>query len=278
LSTRQASPPGRAGLALNHLLSRHSLIVGAALLALVLMAWAWLLSHPHAPMADMPAMPGRDMAGMEMGGMTMNADPWSFAYLATAFAMWSVMMVAMMLPSAAPMILLHARIDRSDSESRRLLHSLLFVAAYVALWTGFSALAAAAQALLLHNGLLSAATLALDQRVAASALLLLAAAYELTPAKHRCLKNCQSPLIFIHRYWKAGAAGAFSLGTRHGLYCVGCCWALMLLLFAGGVMNLAWIAPLTILAAIQKVAPPRWRLHRWTAALLLLLAGLLAIL
>lgn len=266
MSIRETAPTGQAALALHHLLSRNGLIVGGALLALVLMAWAWLLSQPHVPMAD--------MSGMDMPGMDMDAGPWSSTYLAAAFAMWSVMMVAMMLPSAAPMILLHARIDRAGSESLRLAHSLLFVAAYVAVWTGFSVVAAASQALLLDSGLLSATTLAFGPKAYVPALLLLAAAYELTPAKRRCLENCQSPLIFIHRYWKAGAAGAFSLGLRHGLYCVGCCWMLMLLLFAGGVMNLAWIAPLTILAAAQRAAPPRWRLHLWTAALLVLMAGL----
>jgi predicted metal-binding membrane protein len=275
LCIRKAPPPGQALTALLRLLSRNGIIIKAALLALALIAWAWLLFRLHAPMAKMPDMA---MAGMAMDGTAMGVDPWSSAYLTAAFAMWSIMMVAMMLPSAAPMILLHARIDRSESESARLLHSLLFITAYLAVWTGFSAIAVMAQALLLDTGFLSAATLAPNYRAAASTMLLLAAGYELTPAKHRCLENCQSPLIFIHRYWKGGAAGAFGIGLRHGLYCVGCCWALMLLLFAGGVMNIAWIAPLAILAAIQKTAPPQWRIHQWTAAFLLLLAAWLIIL
>jgi len=261
LSIREASPTGQAALALHHLLSRNGLIVGGALLALVLMAWAWLLSQPHVPMAD--------MSGMDMPGMDMDAGPWSSTYLAAAFAMWSVMMVAMMLPSAAPMILLHARIDRAGSESLRLAHSLLFVAAYVAVWTGFSVVAAASQALLLDSGLLSATTLAFGPKAYVPALLLLAAVYELTPAKRRCLENCQSPLIFIHRYWKAGAAGAFSLGLRHGLYCVGCCWMLMVLLFAFGLMNLLWIAALALLVLVEKVLPCGGRMSRITGVALM---------
>lgn len=270
MSIRQAPPPTGNALVLHHILSRNSLVVGGALLLLVIMAWTWLLSTPDASMADMTV---RQMADMPMDGMAMVADPFSPAYLIAAFAMWLIMMVAMMLPSAAPMILLHARIDRAPSQGARSLHSFMFVAAYLLIWAGFSAIATGAQALLLHSGYLSATTLSLGGGAAAAALLLLAALYELTPAKHRCLEHCQSPLIFIHRYGAAGASAAFRLGIRHGIYCLGCCWALMLLLFAGGVMNLAWIALFTILVAIQKMAPPHWRLDRWTAALLLL-AGL----
>lgn len=208
--------------------------------------------------------------------MMMPVDPWSGAYLATAFAMWAVMMVAMMIPSATPMILLHGHIDRSGSSNLRLLHSLLFVAAYLAVWTGIAAAIAIAQALLIGVGLLSAQSLTLGDRAIAVALLLLAATYELTPVKARCLEQCQSPSLFLPRYWKPGAAGAFGLGVRHGLYCVACCWALMLLLFVGGVMNLAWVALLGGLAAVEKMAPPRWSLHRWIAGLLMIGALLLA--
>ncbi|HEX7877113.1 MAG TPA: DUF2182 domain-containing protein [Sphingobium sp.] len=265
-----------ATVALHHVLSRNSLIVGLALLLLAAFAWGWLWFAPGGGQAT-GDMAGMDMAGMDMGAMAMPADPWTTAYLMTAFAMWSIMMVAMMAPSAAPMILLHARIDRSESEAARLFHSALFIAAYLLVWTAFAAAAVGAQALLLDGGLLSAATLSIGSPAIIAAMLLLAAAYELTPAKGRCLENCQSPLIFIHRHWKPGADGAFRLGIRHGLYCVGCCWALMLLLFVGGVMNLAWIALLAIVATLEKVASPRWKAHRWVAALLLLAAVLVAL-
>lgn len=276
MSTEQAARPSAATLVLHHILSRNSLIVAATLAVLAGLAWAWLLIDPSPKaMDDMGAMDVAGMEGMDMSTMVMPVDPWSSAYLGMAFAMWSIMMVAMMVPSAAPMILLHARIDRAETEGARLLHTSLFIAAYLLIWVLFAAAAVAAQALLLHGGLLSAATLSIGNRPITAALLLLAAVYELTPAKARCLENCQSPLIFIHRYWKPGAAGALRLGIRHGLYCLGCCWALMLLLFAGGVMNLAWVALLAILATVEKTAPPRWRTHRWIAALLLLGALLL---
>ena len=267
-------PPSGTALRLHHVLSRNSLIVAAALLLLAGLAWAWLWSMPGSGQA----MSGADMTameGMEMGGMVMPPSPWSATYLSMAFLMWAVMMVAMMVPSAAPMILLHARIDRSESEGARLRNSALFIISYLLVWSGFAALAAGAQALLLDRGWLSSAALALGQRSLAAALLALAAFYELTPAKGQCLDHCQAPLLFIHRHWQAGAAGAFRLGLRHGLYCLGCCWALMLLLFAGGVMNLAWVALLTILVTAQKAAPVRWQAHRWFAALLLLSAMIL---
>lgn len=255
MSTKPA--PG-AGIppALRSLLSRDSLIVGLALAAAAALAWAWLLG---------PASQGADM-----GGMAMGPEPLSAAYLLPAFAMWAIMMVAMMVPSAAPMILLHARIDRAPTSRQRTLHSLLFVSSYLFVWAGFAAIAALAQAILVRSGLVSQMALAIGGRELAAVLLLFAAAYELTAAKRLCLDKCRSPLLFIMKYWRPGAAGAIRLGLAHGLFCVGCCWALMLLLFVGGVMNLAWVAALGIVVLGEKLAPPRWRAERWTAAALAL--------
>ena len=273
MSIRASREPSGAALTLHHLLSRNSLIVAAALLVLALLAWAWLWLSPAGPAIG--GMDGMDMDGMDM--MAMPVQPWSAPYLLMGFAMWAIMMVAMMLPSAAPMILLHARIDRAETEKARLLHSSLFLAAYLLVWAGFAAVAVLLQAALLHAELLSDSALALHDRTIAAGLLLLAATYELTPAKGRCLENCRSPLIFVHRFWRPGAVGAFRLGLRHGLYCVGCCWALMLLLFVGGVMNLAWVALLAILATVEKALPPLWHVDRWMAAILLAGALLIAL-
>jgi predicted metal-binding membrane protein len=227
------------------------------------LAWLWLLRSPMAP-GD---------GGGGMGGMAMPLDPWSAAYLLPAFLMWAIMMVAMMLPSAAPMILLQARIDKTASQAGRLANTLVFAAAYLLVWAGFSAAAAAGQALLVSAGAVSAAALALGDRTVAAALLAAAALYELTAAKKHCLDKCQSPLIFILRYRRPGAAGALRLGLLHGLFCLGCCWLLMLLLFVGGVMNLAWVAFLGAIVVGEKLAPPAWRAHRWIAALLLVAAA-----
>lgn len=237
------------------LLSRDSLIVATALVLATGLAWGWLLS---ASMAD------------GMNAMAMPVEPWSIAYLLPAFTMWAIMMVAMMTPSAAPMILLHARIDRADSARSRLLHTFLFVAAYLLVWTLFAVAAAAAQAVLIASGLVSATALSIGDRPIAAAVLLAAAIYELTVPKRLCLEKCQSPLHFVLRFWKPGAAGALRLGIAHGLFCVGCCWALMLLLFVGGVMNLAWVAFLGIVVLGEKIAPAGWQTQRWIAALLIL--------
>ena len=208
--------------------------------------------------------------------MAMPAQPWSAAYLAPAFAMWAVMMVAMMLPSAAPMILLHARIDRAPPGAARLGHTLLFSLAYLLVWAGFSAVAVFAQALLIHLGLISAASLAISDRALAAGVLLAVALYQLSRAKAACLDQCRSPIHFVMRYWSPGIAGTLRLGLVHGAYCVGCCWALMLLLFVAGVMNLAWVAAIAAIVFIEKVAPPAWQASKLIAALLF--AGAIALL
>lgn len=227
------------------------LIVAAALALAAALAWAWLAFSP--------------MRGDRMTGMAMPPNPFSPAYLLPTFAMWSIMMVAMMLPSAAPMILLHVRVDRSPSPSARLVRTLLFGVAYLLVWTGFSAAAAFTQATLVANGAVSAAALSVGTRALAAGLLMAAAVYELTAAKRLCLDKCQSPLAFFYRYWRPGAAGAFRLGIVHGVFCLGCCWALMLLLFVGGVMNLAWVALLGIVVLGQKLARPHWHAQLWVA-------------
>jgi predicted metal-binding membrane protein len=249
-STPEAPPLARV-------LSRPVLLAGMAIVAAVTLAWAWLLSQPMNAMAEMPGMPG----------MLMPPDPWSPSYLGATFAMWALMMVAMMLPSAAPMILLHARLGRGTGQERALAHA-LFVGSYCLVWTAFSALAALSQAALVASGAVSAASLALGSRPLAALLLLFAAAWQLTPAKAACLEQCQSPINFIMRYGRSGPAGAVRLGLAHGLFCLGCCWSLMLLLFVGGVMNLAWVALLALVVFAEKLAPPAWRISRWLAAAL----------
>ena len=232
---------------LTGLLSRHNIIVTLALAAAALLAWVWLLRAPTA---------------------AMSISPLSAAYLVPAFAMWAVMMVAMMVPSAAPMILLHARIDKAPTQSQRTRNSLLFALSYLLVWGGFAGIAALAQALLVDGGYVSDMAISIGDPLIAAALLLAAAAYELTAAKRLCLDKCQSPMLFILKHWRPGAAGAIRLGLTHGLFCVGCCWALMLLLFVGGVMNLAWVALLGIVVLGEKFAPSGWRAERYLAAAL----------
>ena len=259
-----SSTPEPETLPLARLLSRPVLISGAALGLAIVLAWAWLFANPM-PLDSLGGPDG--MTGMP--GMDAVRDPWSADYLLAAFAMWALMMVAMMLPSAAPMILLHARIDRG-TEAQRTRDSFLFILCYLVVWTIFSAFSALAQAALIGGGLLSSASLALGSSLLGAGLLFAAALWQLTSAKAACLQQCQSPLQFVMRQWRPGAAGAVRLGLRHGLFCLGCCWSLMLLLFVGGVMNLAWIAALALLPFIEKITPPGWRTDRWLAGLLML--------
>jgi predicted metal-binding membrane protein len=243
------------------LLSRPTLIVAASLAAAAGLAWLWLLRT---------AAPGEVMA--------MPIAPWSAAYLLSAFTMWSLMMVAMMLPSAAPMILFYARFARRSGMRGAAGATALFVSAYLAIWALFSLGAALLQAALVAAGAASAMELALGDRRVAGLLLALAGLYQLTPLKRACLASCRSPLDFLMRLWRPGPAGAVRLGLAHGVYCLGCCWVLMLLLFVGGVMNLAWIAGLALLVMAEKLAPARWPVSSVLGAVLVVAAVALVLL
>ena len=216
------------------------------------MAWFWLMHDAGLMSASHGDMP-MDMA---MPGMPDGPAPATFAAWGNAFVMWLVMMVAMMLPSASPMILLYAAFTRSaNARGAAMAPTLLFASIYLLLWAIFSAAAAAAQIVLIQLGLVSDATLRLGNAHAGGILLVLAGLYQLTPIKRACLEQCRSPLSFVTRLWRPGWAGAARLGLAHGAYCIGCCWLLMTLLFVGGVMSLPWVAVLAVIVLIEKVAP-----------------------
>jgi predicted metal-binding membrane protein len=168
--------------------------------------------------------------------------------LTALMLMWWLMMLAMMLPSAAPAILLYSRVRQVRGDDPQIAPTWLFFAAYLFVWLLFSVGAASLQ----H--VLAGPSMALEQRSAAAILLIAAGAYQLSPLKAACLRECRSPAQFISRHWQPGIRGALRLGSLHGAYCLGCCWALMALLFVGGVMNFAWIAGLTVIVGIEKLA------------------------
>jgi predicted metal-binding membrane protein len=172
--------------------------------------------------------------------------------------MWAVMMIAMMLPSATPLLVLFARSQRPRvGAAEGTWRTGLLAVGYLAVWLGWSGLAAALQ-WVLHASLLLSPGIALTSTLAGAALLVLAGVYQVTPWKHSCLARCQSPLGFMLSRWRDGRRGAFRMGLGHGAFCVGCCWALMALLFVGGVMNLAWIAALAAFVLLEKVTRGRW--------------------
>ncbi|MES3003666.1 MAG: DUF2182 domain-containing protein [Pseudomonadota bacterium] len=182
--------------------------------------------------------------------MPMSPD-WSASVLLAVWSMWCVMMVAMMLPSALPMILTFVQVAQRNGEAARA-HA--FVAAYVLVWLGFGAACTAGQWALQRFDALDA--MALRSSAAATVwLLLVAGLYQFSPLKRVCLASCRTPFAFLLGEWRPGTGGAFRMGLRHGLLCLGCCWALMALLFAGGAMNVPWVAALAVAVAIEKLAP-----------------------
>jgi predicted metal-binding membrane protein len=182
-------------------------------------------------------------------------------------------MLAMMLPSATPMILLFAAVNRKQrARGGPFVPTAAFAAGYLVLWAVFSVLAVALQWGLQRVELVSPVLLRAD--IVVGGLLLVAAGlYQLTPLKHACLEHCRSPAHFLSRHWRSGPAGALRMGMEHGAFCVGCCWFLMLLLFVGGVMNLAWIAGLAAFVLLEKTVPAGHWLARAAGVALLLTGG-----
>jgi predicted metal-binding membrane protein len=193
-------------------------------------------------------------AGME-AGMAMGPVAWTPGYALLVLAMWWVMMAAMMLPGAAPMILLFATINRKQREKGQpFVATGAFASGYLLIWGGFSAAAVTLQWLFGKLGLLSPA-MATTGTVLGGAILLAAGVWQLTPLKQACLRHCRSPLHFMAERWRAGRLGAVVMGLEHGAFCLGCCWVLMALLFYGGVMNLYWIVGLSLFVLVEKLAP-----------------------
>jgi predicted metal-binding membrane protein len=207
--------------------------------------------------ASMSAMGGMAMPGgwtMSMAWMRMPGQTWPGA-AASFLGMWVVMMVAMMLPSAAPMILLHARVYRTSVKTpHALAPTAVFAGGYVVAWVAFSVVATSLQ-WGLERGALVSATMVSTSPLLGGVLLLVAGIYQWTPYKRACLRYCRSPVQFVATHWRRGTAGAFYMGLEHGAFCVGCCWALMGLLFLGGVMNFLWIAVIAFFVLLEKVVP-----------------------
>jgi predicted metal-binding membrane protein len=183
-----------------------------------------------------------------------SVQPWTATEFGLRLAMWAVMMVAMMVPTAAPMTLLYAAVARKAAEHNPLAPTFVFVAGYIAMWTIFSLVATFAQHALDRAALLSP-MMSSDSALFGATLLITAGVYQLTPLKNACLRNCRAPAHFLSRHWRSGNLGAFRMGLTLGTYCVGCCWIVMGLLFVGGVMNLLWIAAIAIFVLLEKTSP-----------------------
>lgn len=231
------------------ILKRDRVIVLAALGAIALLAWGYMAHEARA----MSRTGVCCCAGLTLSGP--DVAPWSPATLLPLFLMWSEMMVAMMIPSAAPMILTFALVQRKRREQERpFVPTGIFLLGYLIVWTGFSALAAFGQ-WVLHGRALLSPTMVSTSPFLGGALLVTAGIFQWTPLKHACLTHCRSPLTFLMGDWREGKLGALFMGLKHGAYCTGCCWFLMALLFVAGVMNLWWIAILTVLVSLEKFLP-----------------------
>lgn len=227
-------------------------MVIAGLTAVTLLAWAYLLLAAR----GMGGTVGTD--GWTISGLLMpRAQDWGSVDLLLLFAMWVIMMVAMMVPSVAPFVLMFARLRRkkADVGSVEVVGSAgILLLGYLVAWTGFSVLATLAQ-WALHRTALVSPMMVSASPVLGGLLLVAAGIFQLTPLKRACLVHCRSPLSFLMAHWRPGRRGAFAMGWKHGIYCVGCCWMLMTLLFVAGVMNLLWVAAITAFVLMEKALP-----------------------
>jgi predicted metal-binding membrane protein len=243
--------------ALESVLRRDRAIIVAAIIVITGLAWAYLWW-----LANDMVMGGMDMAGFRMipagmGLMMPATAPWQPIEFAFVFAMWAVMMIGMMTPSATPMVLLYARVGRKAvMQGKPFAASGWFLGGYLLAWLTFSLAATLAQWTIERAAMLTPMMEGASE-IFGGAVLIAAGLYQLTPLKDVCLRQCQTPSLFIQRYggFRRDARGSLALGARHGAYCVGCCWALMALLFVGGVMNVLWIACISIFVLLEKLMP-----------------------
>jgi predicted metal-binding membrane protein len=294
---------------LETILRRDRAVTLGALGVVVLASWAyvlagagmgmsaWKMSSLDLALGRVEPMPMGEVSAGAMSGGPMNAGEmsggqmsciigdamsamatsarWNLEYAGIMVSMWWVMMIAMMVPSAAPLILLYAAVARRQREkgAEALLPTGIFASGYVAVWGFFSGIAAALQWGFEAAGILSPMMMNSTSLLFAAAILVAAGLYQLTPVKQACLRHCRGPIRFLMGRWCPGRWGAFRMGVEHGAYCLGCCWALMTLLFFGGVMNLYWIGGLAVMVLLEKTIPAGDTLGKVTGGLLMLWGG-----
>lgn len=240
-------------------LKRDRIVVLSGLALITALSWAYVTSLAS------------EMQNMEMAteiAMPQMQETWEATNFGLTFVMWAVMMVAMMTPSAAPMILMFAGVNRRRREQHvPYVPTSVFLLGYLVVWVAFGILATAAQ-WGLHAASLLSPMMVSTTPVLGGVLLLVAGIYQWTPLKHACLSKCRSPLGFVLNEWREGRWGAFLMGLKHGSYCTGCCWPLMTLLFVAGVMNLLWVAAIAGFILLEKMAPAGQRMGQAAGALM----------
>lgn len=247
---------------LKSILFRDRTVLLAGIASVSILGWLYLYH-------DAQTMHCMRMAEMAMPHM----QSWGLQEFGVMFGMWTVMMIAMMLPSVAPMVLTFAAVNRRRrQQARPYVPTAVFLTGYLAAWTIFSVLATFAQ-WLLHRAALLSAAMVITNAVLGGLLLVTAGIFQWTPLKRACLSHCRDPLAFLITQWREGHGGALRMGLSHGSYCIGCCWALMVLLFVAGVMNLAWVALISVFVLVEKVVPAAPMLTR-TSGILFIGAGI----
>ncbi len=236
---------------------RDRIIIGVSIAIMALLGWAYLV--------QMTAASGQAMA------MSSHAS-WNWQTVGLNTMMWSVMMVAMMLPTASPMIMSFSRVHHQQQAGTAMLSTAVFIAGYLSIWCAFSVIAAISQ-VVLHNSDLLSSPMGKTGPLLGAGLMIIAGAFHWSPLKEACLDKCRSPLSFLLLEWRKGKRGAFIMGLRHGVFCMGCCWALMLLMFVGGVMNLAWMALLAVYMLLEKVIPHGQQFSRASGLMLIMVGG-----
>ncbi len=261
-------------------LRRDRWIVIVGLAAMTLLSWAYIVAGAGTGMSlwgmtSASLFPHR-VAEVPMDSISMQPGAWTPGYGIVMLLMWWIMMIAMMTPSAAPMILLYGWVTRHAQAGGHLQQGAVptaaFAGGYLLAWLGFSLVATLLMWALERAVFISAMTMSSTNAWLSAAILIFAGLYELSPLKHACLQRCRNPADFLSRHWRPGPSGAVRMGLEHGLFCVGCCWVLMALLFVGGIMNVLWIVILTLFVTLEKVSPhgPRFA---WFGGIVLLAWG-----
>ena len=246
-----------------NLLKRDRLIIVIGLIAICLLSWMYIIylykqMYPMNMDAFLFAMP-------------MTAT-WTLVDFSLLFLMWFVMMIAMMIPSVTPLILIFSMVNRKKKQNKNpFVSSYYLLAGYLIIWAVFSLLATLLQWFFQHLNWLNP-DMVVTNKIVGGIILLLAGLFQFTPLKRQCLQYCQTPVSFIHTQWKEGKSGALKMGIKNGMYCLGCCWILMLLLFVSGIMNLLWIVLISLFVLTEKLLP-RFTWISWLAGVLLILYG-----
>ena len=246
-------------------------IVAGALYLVTLLAWGYLIIFvDQMGLTVTDGMEFKTDSGMKNMGAMMELKPWTALDAVLLFLMWAIMMIGMMTPSAAPMILLYVMVSRKkDNDKNTVIPTAYFYTGYLAVWCIFSVAATTLQWGFERTALLSPMMISVSS-ILSALILVLAGIYQWTPYKNVCLDRCRNPVWFLSQIWREGSLGAFQMGLIHGTFCLGCCWMLMLLLFVGGVMNLLFVAAITVFVLFEKVSPMGKNAGKWGGAALFL--------